>query len=310
MRRMTYQQVNRQGRVDALLAKSVANLTDVEKEEIREFYRGDGDWTSAFFTPPVVADFVVGLALATLPVLPRRAIDPWCGIGPFFPFLPPGTDIVGIELLQQEADLARVLNPAATIARGNTWLEWRRHVGEYDLVVANPPFGPIKQDYAMELGLGARHPLAESLALEVGVKLLRPGGVMSIIVSHGVLANKSCLYVRDWIMEQCYLHASISLPPTTFYWQGTGVRTGVLVLRKKVNPSSGRGQDYRILMAVCEDIGWDSRGRPTGNCELPAILDIYRQGFPDFGQPALARPRETRLPNEPLVQLPLLDWQV
>ena len=75
MRRMTYQQVNRQGRVDALLAKGVANLTDVEKEEIREFYRGDGDWTSAFFTPPVVADFVVGLALATLPAPPRRAID-------------------------------------------------------------------------------------------------------------------------------------------------------------------------------------------------------------------------------------------
>ena len=307
MRRMTYQQVDRQGRVDALLAKGVANLTDVEKEEIRDLYRGDGDWTCAFYTPPAVARFAVEMALTTLLAPPRRAIDPWCGIGPFFPFLPPGTDVVGIELLQQEADLARVLNPAAAIVRGNTWLEWRQHVGLYDLVVANPPFGPVKQDYVLELGLGARNPLAESLALEVGVNLLRPGGVMVIIVSHGVLANKSSLYVRDWIMEQCYLHASISLPPTAFYWQGTGVRTGVLVLRKKAAPSD-RGKDYQVLMAVCEDIGWDSRGRPTGNCELPAILDVYRQGFPDYGQPASAMPSERRLPGGPLVQLPLCDW--
>jgi type I restriction-modification system DNA methylase subunit len=162
------------------------------------------------------------MALVILLALPCCAIDPWCGIGPFFPFLPPDTDVVGIELLQEEASLAQVLNPAATIVRGNTWLDWRRHVGEYDLVIANPPFGPVKQDCAPELGLGARNPMAESLVLEVGVKLLRPGGVMVIIVSHGVLAQKSCLYVRDWIMEQCYLHASISLPPTTFYWQGTG----------------------------------------------------------------------------------------
>jgi hypothetical protein len=57
MRRMTYQQVDRQKRVDRLLAKGVANLADAEKEEIRQLYRGDGDWTSAFFTPPVVADW-------------------------------------------------------------------------------------------------------------------------------------------------------------------------------------------------------------------------------------------------------------
>jgi hypothetical protein len=37
--------------------------------------------------------------------------------------------------------------------------------------------------------------------------------------------------------------------------------------------------DYWIYMAVCEDIGWDSRGRPTGNNELPVILDEYRYGF-------------------------------
>ena len=40
MRGMTYQQVDRQERVDTLLAKGVANLTDVEIEEIRDLYRG------------------------------------------------------------------------------------------------------------------------------------------------------------------------------------------------------------------------------------------------------------------------------
>jgi hypothetical protein len=61
-------------------------------------------------------------------------------------------------------------------------------------------------------------------------------------------------------------------------------------------------------MAVCEDVGWDSRGRPTGNFELLAILNIYRQGFPDFGQPASVAPPERKLPGDPLVQLSLFDW--
>jgi hypothetical protein len=51
----TYQQVDCQERVDALLTKGIATLTDAEKEEIRDLYRGDGDWTCAFYTPPAVA---------------------------------------------------------------------------------------------------------------------------------------------------------------------------------------------------------------------------------------------------------------
>jgi hypothetical protein len=49
-------------------------------------------------------------------------------------------------------------------------------------------------------------------------------------------------------------------------------------------------------------------GRPTGNFELLAILNIYRQGFPDFGQPASVAPPERKLPGDPLVQLSLFDW--
>jgi hypothetical protein len=75
MRRMTYQQVDRQERVDALLAKGVANRTDAEKEEIRELYRGDGDWICAFYTAPAVARFVVEMALVTLLAPMRCAID-------------------------------------------------------------------------------------------------------------------------------------------------------------------------------------------------------------------------------------------
>jgi len=43
--------------------------------------------------------------------------------------------------LQQEVDLARVLNSAATIVRGNTWLEWRQRR------VSNPLDKPVQQCY-------------------------------------------------------------------------------------------------------------------------------------------------------------------
>ena len=105
---------------------------------------------------------------------------------------------------------------------------------------------------------------------------------LSIILPDSVLANRSTQPIRDWLLEQCYLRASISLPRVTFYWQGTASKTSVLVAERKAVPApfkTDSNGDYWIYMAVCEDIGWDSRGRPTGNDELPAILDEYRYGF-------------------------------
>jgi hypothetical protein len=279
-RRLNEQHWGRQQRVAELLAKGVGSLNDAERRELQEYYIGTGEWASAFFTPPMLARFVVGMGLATLDRTPVTAIDPWCGIGPFFQHLPATTQAAGIELLQREADIARLLYPEACIVRGNTWVIWQEFVGQ-DLVVANPPFGEARQERSPDLGLGL-YSKAECLGLEVAVRLLNPGGVLSIILPDSVLANRSTQPIRDWLLEQCYLRASISLPRVTFYWQGTASKTSVLVAERKAVPApfkTDSNGDYWIYMAVCEDIGWDSRGRPTGNDELPVILDQYRYGF-------------------------------
>jgi hypothetical protein len=283
-RRLNEQHWERQRRVDELLAKGISHPDAAERRELQECYIGAGDWAGAYLTHPVLARFVVRMGLASLDDPPARAIDPWCGIGAFFAYLPPTTQAAGIELLQQEAEIARSLYPQATIVPGNTWLVWQDFAGQ-DLVVSNPPFGPVQQDRSPELGLGL-YATAECLGLEVAVRLLNPGGVLSIVLPDSVLANRSTLPIRDWLLEHCYLRAVISLPRTTFYWQGTAPKTSVLVAERKAVPAplkTDRNGDYYVYMAMCEDIGWDSRGRPTGNDELPVILDQYRHRFDPNG---------------------------
>lgn len=47
--------------------------------------------------------------------------------------------------------------------------------------------------------------------------------------------------------------------------------------------SSGRG----AVKAMCNEIGWDSRGRETGKCDLPAILHSWSALHPN-GLPTAA----------------------
>ncbi len=172
-----------------------------------------------------------------------------------------------------------------------TWedeLRTRELLGRVDLIFTNPPFGskiPIDEPTVLEaydLGhvwqyddegdnwrrteaLQASQP-PEILFIERCVRFLKPGtGRCAIVLPDGILGSPGLGYVREWILRNTRILASIDLHPDTFQ-PHVSVQTSVLVLERKsaeevaVETAAGRFNDYEVFMAVANHVGHDKRG--------------------------------------------------
>lgn len=160
-------------------------------------------------------------------------------------------------------------------------------IGFFDVIVTNPPFGakiPIKDEavlsqyelahkwvndkksntWTMTEKLQASVP-PEILFIERCTQLLVPGGRMGIVLPDNILGAPGLGYVREWIIKNHRIVASIDLHADTFQPRN-GTQTSVLVLQKKTEVQKqkefdeGTIADYSIFMAMVEHIGHDKRG--------------------------------------------------
>lgn len=164
--------------------------------------------------------------------------------------------------------------------------EWRDDVkariqlGTFDIVLTNPPFGtgpglavddPHILDQFELTSFEASSPRAsmppEQLFVERCYQLLKPGGLLAIVLPDSILSNPGLAFIRHWILRRCRVIASIDLPIETFLaFGGTGTQTSVLVLQKKtqeeirLEEAAGRMQDYEVFMVLCHTMGYDRRG--------------------------------------------------
>lgn len=169
-------------------------------------------------------------------------------------------------------------------------LRQREVFGKVDLLFTNPPFGskiPIADPAILEqYDLGhawsydketdrwnmtkAVHKSQppEILFIERCVRFLRPGGRCAIVLPDGILGSPGLGYVREWILRQTIVLASIDLHPDTFQ-PHVSIQTSVLILERKaphlvdVEQAAGRLNDYKVFMAVANHIGHDKRGTRT-----------------------------------------------
>jgi len=274
-------------RVAELLKESeTRTLLPAEIEEIRQSYTGFGGLHvtfGQFFTPAVVTRFIVDLVGIT----GGSVLEPSCGAGAFIEALPPTCNVEGFELMHEAHSVAKLLYPSAKITKGNTLTHMQDLEGRFDYVIGNPPFCDIPkyEDYSAYTIAQKGRNRAEWYFLELSMRALKPGGIMAVILPEGILSNKKEEILRKWLMEHAWVRASISLPTETFKLSGTTVKTSILVLQKMV-PGVDLG-NYSIFMAMCNEIGWDSRGRETGKCDLPAILEAWAALHPN-GLPTAA----------------------
>lgn len=132
------------------------------------------------------------------------------------------------------------------------------------------------------------------------LQLLRPGGLLLIVLPDGVLCNSGDRYVREYIMGKkdektgqfvggkAIVKAVISLPADTFKLSGTGAKTSILFLQKR-HASKDHPEQFLpepqgdVFMAVAETLGYVvknniedySAGVPN---DLDKIVGAYKRG--------------------------------
>ena len=156
----------------------------------------------------------------------------------------------------------------------------------FDVIVTNPPFGskiPVKDshildqfdighrwrkhgetDWTMSNKLKTSVP-PEQLFIERCLQFLKPGGRLAIVLPDSILGNPGLGYIRQWLLENTRIIASIDLHVDTFQPRN-GTQTSVLVVRKKAHEEFAAEQlsrmirPYNIFMAMVEKVGHDKRG--------------------------------------------------
>lgn len=219
-------------------------------------------------------------------------------------------------------------------------------IGFFDVIVTNPPFGskiPIKDSsileqfdlahvwqnnkktgtWTMTKKLQSSVP-PEILFIERCTQFLKPGGRMGIVLPDSILGSPGLGYIREWLIRNHRIVASIDLHQDTFQPRN-GTQTSVLFLQKKTQSEkdkeekSGQMSDYNIFMAMVEKIGHDKRGNPIfkrdkeGNEILvPDTNNNLRMDITGDGSITVAHEQKVKVEDDQTPDVPAIfaEWKV
>jgi len=140
------------------------------------------------------------------------------------------------------------------------------HKGKYDVILANPPFGPTKQERMAQFEFHIK--LYEALFIQHMMNSLKPGGRAAVVLKEGLLfdSKKMLRKICRKMVEQFEVLGVISLPNGVFN-PYSGAKTSIVVLRRPLGRDDVRTSRvwfYRV----------ESDGRDLGATRRP---------LPDFG---------------------------
>ncbi|WP_346294062.1 class I SAM-dependent DNA methyltransferase [Sphaerothrix gracilis] len=159
--------------------------------------------------------------------------------------------------------------------------------GEYDIVMANPPFtGSIdKGDINENLTLSTTK--TELLFVENIYRLLKKGGTACVIVPQGVLfgSSKAFKELRKLLVERCELKAVITMPSGVFK-PYAGVSTAILLFTKVWGPKEKVTEPAteQVWFYDMESDGYsldDKRTKQEGYGDLQDIVAKYQVRNPE-----------------------------
>ena len=210
----------------------------------------------------------------------------------------------------------------------------------FDVIVTNPPFGskiPIKDKNILEQfelahiwendkktgtwrmteRLQSSVP-PEILFIERCTQFLVSGGRMGIVLPDSILGSPGLGYIREWLIQNHRIIASIDLHVDTFQPRN-GTQTSVLFLQKKTaeqkarEAATGQMADYNIFMAMVERVGHDKRGNPLfkrdveGNEILAPETDtIMVLGETGEGGRTVSHERKSKVPDDQTTDVPAI----
>lgn len=139
------------------------------------------------------------------------------------------------------------------------------HKGKYDIILANPPFGPTKQERMAQFEYHIK--LYEALFIQHMMNSLRPGGRAAVVLKEGLLfdSKKMLRKICRRLVEQFEVLGVLSLPNGVFN-PYSGAKTSIVIFRRPLGKDDIRTSKvwfYRV----------ESDGRDLG---------ATRRKLPDF----------------------------
>jgi len=273
-----------------------------------------------FFTP----QNAVGLLISLVDLQPdERVIDPACGAGSFLSAAAkhmmklgmPREEIVNhVFGIDKDSYLARLATcrlaplmktqPNVYCGDSLAWTtetneELPLEMGNFDVVLANPPFGSkiisASVDVLKGFDLGykwkfdsksQRYIKTETLPknvppqvlfIERCLSLVRPGGRIGIVIPESLVSGKSYRHVVQYIRERAEIKAVVGMPESLFKTSGKGgthTKTCLVFLEKAESSKNGQSKSV-VFMAEAKWCGHDSRGRLIEYDDLPEIRKNY-----------------------------------
>ena len=149
--------------------------------------------------------------------------------------------------------------------------------GQYDIVLANPPFTGKIDRGDVNTSLRIESPSSELLFLDRISSMLRIGGKAAVIIPEGVLFGSSNAQkqTREIILKDNQLEAVISLPSGAFK-PYTGVKTAILVFTK-VEEKSRKWHTEKVWFYELQSDGYslDDNRRRLKDFPLPETKDAF-----------------------------------
>ncbi|MFA7762663.1 methylation-associated defense system DNA methyltransferase MAD2 [Streptomyces sp. NRRL S-448] len=184
-----------------------------------------------------------------------------------------------------------------------------------DVLLTNPPFGadiPVsdesvlgsfregiarswgrnKETGELEASVTSRpgSMAPEQLFIQRAIEWVKPGGRMGIVLPNGILSNPGPTdeAIRRYILEHCWVLASVELPVETFIVDANvNILTTLLFLKRKTdqevrNHRLRTEKPYPVFMAVAEKVGFDRRGAdlykrdPNGDIVVETTVEMER----------------------------------
>lgn len=138
---------------------------------------------------------------------------------------------------------------------------------KFDLILTNPPYvmsgsSNLKEEISKQQELKDYFAISamgiEGLFMEWIVRALKPNGKAFVVVPDGIMNRSNDKKLRNFILDNCYVDAVISLPLNAFFT--TNKKTYILALTKKTPVNVGgvatlERQTNPVFTYFCSEIG-------------------------------------------------------
>ena len=169
-----------------------------------------------------------------------RLLETSVGVGNFFGMMPTAmrqrSRLIGVELDHITGGIAdKLYGNSARIHQPRDFADFDFAEATYDVVTGNPPFGAETITDLKHKDISGMR--IHNYFLLKGMKALRPGGVLAVVVSKGFMDSSANQKGREMMFREARLLGAWRLPNEAFGGQAnTDVTTDVIFLQKRENP--------------------------------------------------------------------------